>query len=129
MKTTYKTAAQTFFLLAALLPAAAQMEIAPDHFADDNSTIAAAPRLMAKVQTLQGQMEDCERQLQQKSDMVEKARQEAISAAALGDSAAAYIDVYRQQEMELETLKAALTPKMDQTRKIIAGLDAPANFR
>lgn len=122
MKITYKTAAQSALLLAACLAAAAQSEIAPDHFPDQASTVAFAPRPEAQVQTLQTRLEDYENLLRAKLEQVENARQEAISAGIQGDGAGPFIDAYRQQEMELETLQAALTPKIDEARKVIAGL-------
>ena len=125
MKTTFKTAAQSMMLLAACVAAVAQSEIAPDHFPDQPSPVAAAPRQEAQVRPVQTRLEDYEKLLQAKQEQVENARQEAISAGIQGDDAAPFIDFYQQQQMELEVLQAALTPKIDQARATIAGLNRP----
>ena len=122
MKTTYKTAAQSLLLLAACLAAVAQSEIAPDHFPDQASPVALAPRQQAQLRPVQTRLDDYENLLQAKREQVENARQEAISAGIVGDGAGSFIDEYRQQQMELEALQAALTPKIDQERATIAGL-------
>ena len=84
MKTTYKTAAQSLLLLAACLTAVAQSEITPDHFPDQASPVAFAPRQEAQVQALQTRLEDYEKLLRAKREQVESARQEAISAGIHG---------------------------------------------
>lgn len=127
MKTTYKTAAQSLLLLAACLTAVAQSEIDPDHFPDEPSPVALAPRQEAQLRPVQTRLEDYENRLRAKREQVEDARQEAISAGVQGDGAGSFIDEYRQQQMELEALQAALTPKIDETRKIIAGLTHAAS--
>ena len=125
MKITYKTAAQSLLLLAACLAAVAQSEIAPDHFPDQAVLVASASRQEAQVRPVQTRLEDYEKLLQAKRDQVENARQEAISAGIQGDGAGSFIDYYRQQLMELEALQAALTPKIDEARKVIAGMSSP----
>jgi hypothetical protein len=125
MKITYKTAAQSVLLLAACLAAVAQSEIAPDHFPDEPSPVAFAPRQQAQVQPVQKRLEDYENLLRAKMEQVENARQEAISAGIMGDGAAPFIDAYRQQQIELEALQASLTPKIEQARAIIAGMNGP----
>ncbi len=132
MKITYKTAAQSVLLLAACIAAVAQSEIAPDHFPDQASPVAFAQRQEAQIRPLQTRLEDYENLLRAKQEQVEDARQEAISAGIQGDGAAPFIDAYRQQQAEMETLQAALTPKIDQARAMIAGLkisDFPAQAR
>ena len=132
MKITYKTVAQSLLILAACLAAVAQSEIAPDHFPDEASPVASAPRLEAQVRPVQTRLENYENLLQAKRQQVENARQEAISAGIQGDGAGPFIDAYQQQQMELETLQAALNPKIEQARAIIAGLnsaDSPAPLR
>jgi len=123
MKTTFKTAAQSMMLLAACVAAVAQSEIAPDHFPDQAVLVASAPRQEAQVRPLQTRLEDYEKLLQAKREQVENARQEAISAGIQGDGAGSSIDFYQQQQMELEALQAALTPKIDQARATIASLN------
>jgi hypothetical protein len=125
MKTTYKTAAQSLLMLAACLAAVAQSEIAPDHFPDQASPATFALRQEAQVRPLQSRLEDYENLLREKAEQVENARQEAISAGIQGDGAGSSIDFYQQQQVELEALQAALTPKIDQARATIAGLNSP----
>jgi hypothetical protein len=125
MKTTYKTVAQSLLLLAACIAAVAQSEIAPDHFPDEASPIASAPRQEDQMRPVQSRLENYEHLLQAKAELVENARQEAISAGILGDGAGSFVDAYREQQTELEALQAALTPKIDQARATIAGLNNP----
>lgn len=125
MKTTYKTAAQSLLLLAACFTAVAQSEIAPDHFPDQPSSAVSAPRQVAQVQPVQTRLEDYENLLQAKQEQVECARQEAISAGIQGDGAEPFIEAYLQQQMELEALQAALSPKIDQARAVIAASNLP----
>jgi hypothetical protein len=121
MKITYKTAAPSLLFLAACLPMAAQAGINPDQ----TSAGITVPSRQAEVRTLQGQLEGYEQQLRVKSETVEQARQEAISAGIQGDGAGSYIDAYRRQQMELEALQAALAPKIDRARNQIADLTSP----
>jgi hypothetical protein len=125
MKITHKTVAQSLLLLAACVTAVAQSEIAPDHFPDQAAPVAFAPRQEAQVRPLQTRLEDYQQQLRVKSEMVENARQEAISAGIVGDGAGPFIEAYREQQVELEALEAALTPKIEQARKLIADLNRP----
>jgi hypothetical protein len=120
MNFTLKTAAQSLLILAASMTAVAQSEISPDHFSDGPSQEAYTSQ--TQVQTLQSRLEDCQRQLDAKVDQVEQARQEAISAAALGDGAASYIDSYRKLQVEEEVLRAALVPQINQAHKLMAGM-------
>ena len=125
MKTTLKTVAQSMLLLAACVAAVAQSEIAPDHFPDQSSLVASAPRQEAQVRPVQTRLEDYENLLRAKQEQVENVRQEAISAGIQGDGAGSFIDAYRQQQAELEALQASLTPKIDQARATIASLNNP----
>jgi hypothetical protein len=87
---------------------------------------------VAQVQPVQTRLEDYEKLLREKAEQVENARQEAISAGIAGDGAGPFIDFYQQQQMELEALQAALTPKIDQARATIASLnrlDSSASLR
>lgn len=120
MKTTYKTAAQSLLLLAACLTAVAQSEIAPDHFPDEASSVALAPRQEAQIRPAQTRLEDYANLMRAKQEQVENARQEAITAGIQGDGAGSFIEAYQQQQMELEALQAALTPKIDEARAVIA---------
>lgn len=114
MKITYTTAAQCLLFLAACLPAAAQP-----------STQMSASTKESQVKTLQQQLESYEQQLRTKAELVENDRQTAISAGIQGDGAGPFIDAYRQEQKELEALQAALTPKIGQTRAMMANLTVP----
>jgi uncharacterized protein YukE len=132
MKFTHKTVAQSLLLLAACVTAVAQREITPDHFPYQAAPVDLASRQDAQVRPLQSRLEKYEGLLRTKLEHVENARQEAISAGIQGDGAGSFIDFYRQQQAEMEALQAALTPKIDQARKQIAGLtnaDFPASLR
>jgi peptidoglycan hydrolase CwlO-like protein len=120
MKITYMTAAQLLLLFAACLPAAAQAGVNP------SSTQTSAGMKEAQVKTLQQQLDGYQQQVRAKAEQVENARQEAISAGIQGDGAGPFIDGYRQEQKELEALQAALTPKIEQTRTLIASLTTPA---
>jgi hypothetical protein len=74
---------------------------------------------------LRGRLDDYTQQLRVKSEIVEQARQEAISAGILGDGAGPWIDTYRQQRTELEQLQAALAPQINDVRSQIAALTSP----
>jgi hypothetical protein len=125
MKITYKTAAQSLLLLAACLTAVAQNKITPDHSPAKASPVASAPRQETQLRPLQSRLEEYEKLLREKVQQVEDARQEAISAGIVGDGAGPFIDACREQQMELEALQAALTPKIDQIRALIADLNSP----
>jgi hypothetical protein len=122
MKTTYMTAAQGLLLLAACLPAAAQAGVNPNHSSPAQIS-ASAPE--SQIRTLKALLEGYQRQLEAKADLVERSRQEAISAGVVGDGAGPIIDAYRQELEEMEALQTALTPKIEQTRTLIASLEKP----
>jgi hypothetical protein len=126
MKITYVTAAQFLLLSAACLSAAPQAGVNPNNGSEGISAQISASTKEAPVRTLQRQLESYEQQLRAKAELVENARQEAISAGIQGDGAGPYIDACRQEQKELEALHAALTPKIEQTRAMIANLTMPA---
>lgn len=127
MKIKHILTAQCLLLAASCLRLAAQAEINPDHFPDEPSPAVSVPQpaIQARVQALHAQMEAWEKQLQTKSEMVEEARQQAVSAGIQGDGAGSYIDTYRQQQKEMQMLQAGLVPKIEEARSIIADLTAP----
>ncbi len=118
------TSAQFLLFLAVCMPAAAQKQIGPDrHQAQSASAVSAALRADdTQIRSLQLRLKNCEEQLRQKSERVEDARQQAISAGIQGDGAGAFIDVYREQQKELESLQAELAPQIAQAQKLIAEL-------
>jgi hypothetical protein len=125
MKITYMTAAQSLLFLAACVPAAAQANVNQNHRSDGSSQSSASTQ-EPQVEALQPQLKSYEQQLQAKVEQVENARQEAISAGIQGDGAGPFIDVYRQEQKELELLQAALAPQIERTRAMIANLTMPA---
>jgi hypothetical protein len=126
MRITCTTAARCLWFLAAWLPAAAQINVNPNHSSAGSSAQTSASTKEAQVKALQRQLERCEQQLRAKTERVEEARQEAISAGIQGDGAGPFIDAYRQEQKELEVLHAALAPQIEQTRTMIANLTVPA---
>jgi hypothetical protein len=125
MKITYTIAAQGILFLAACLPAAAQADVNPNHGSDGSSQISAGTH-ESQVKGLQRQLESYEQQLRAKSEQVENARQEAISAGIQGDGAGPFIDAYRQEQKELGVLQAALAAQIARTRTMMANLTVPA---
>jgi hypothetical protein len=120
MKATYKVAA--LFSLAAFLSAAAQMEVNPRHDSEHSASVVQASQPEAEISTLRQNLEGYEQQLRAKFELVEEARQEAISAGIQGDGAQAYIDAYRREQREADSLRAALTPQIEHMRATIAAL-------
>jgi hypothetical protein len=127
MKIKHIITAQFLMLLAACLQPAAQTKTSTDHRPDETSPAMSAPRLAAqvRVRTLRGRLDDYTQQLRVKSEIVEQARQEAISAGIQGDGAGPWIDTYQQQRKELEQLQTALAPQIDDVRSQIAALTSP----
>jgi hypothetical protein len=127
MKIKHILTAQCLLLAAACLQLAAQTKINPAHSPDEASASISVPRpvAQARVQALRTQLEAWEKQLQMKSEMVEEARQDAVSAGIQGDGAGPYIDTYRQQQKEMTLLKVNLTPKIEEARNLIADLTRP----
>jgi hypothetical protein len=111
-------------LLAA--PAWAQFEVSPDHFeSDQDPKMASAHQaeLQGQVRDLQAQIVSNQTRIQAKSEMVEDARQEAISAGIQGDGAGAYLELYRLQQEQLELLQQSLTTQIALARNTIADLE------
>lgn len=124
MNITHKITAHALLLLAGWSLAAAQAEINPDHYPAEPlaAAIAPSPATNAQIRALQVRLDNYEQQLREKTEQVEAARQEAISAGIQGDGAGAYIDDYRGLQKELDVLRAALGPQIEQVRNLIAAL-------
>ncbi|HKF20972.1 MAG TPA: hypothetical protein VKE93_05355 [Candidatus Angelobacter sp.] len=112
MKITYMTAAQALLFLAVCLPEAAQTSVNPNHGSDRSPQISVSTQ-EDQVKARQQQLEGYEKQLRAKAEQVENARQQAISAGIQGDGAGPFIDAYRQEQKELEVLKATLAPQIE----------------
>lgn len=133
-----------WLFLFVLLGAAAwaQTEIMPDHYPDEAAPASAAlgSEQQSRIQVLQSRIARCEQQLRAKFEMVENARQEAISAGIQGDGAGSSIDEFRRQQHELDLLAMSLEPQITQVknairdlqnqRTVVASAKVPArNFR
>ena len=113
--------------LAVIQPAAAQFEIAPDHF--DNTRVTqteqsarAEQNLRKSIAEEQSLLERYEGQLAAKAQQVENLRQEVISAGIVGDGAGLYLTSFHNGQQELLALKDSLSPLMDSSREVLAAL-------
>jgi hypothetical protein len=107
-------------------PAWAQFEVSPDHFESDQDSMTASAHqteLQGQVRDLQAQIVSNQARIRAKSEMVEDARQEAISAGIQGDGAGAYLEAYRVQQDQLELLLQSLTTQIALARNTIADLE------
>jgi hypothetical protein len=108
------------------VPAWAQFEVSPDHFdSDQDSKTASAHQteLQGQVRDLQAQIVSNQARIRAKSEMVEDARQEAVSAGIQGDGAGTYLEAYRLQQDQLEPLQQSLTTQIALARNTIADLE------
>lgn len=125
MKLTHTTTAQFLLLLAACMPAAAQKQTGPDpHQVEAASPVSRAFRAdNAQITSLQLQLTNYQEQLTQKAQRVEEDRQQAISAGIESDGAGPLIQVYLQEQKELDSLQAALAPKIENVQRSIADVN------
>jgi hypothetical protein len=113
--------------LAVTQPAAAQFEVAPDHFdsprsAQTQASARAEQKLQESMADEQALLDHYLEKLAVKAQQVEILRQEAISAGINGDGASELVASFRVQEQELHSLQASLAPLMDFSREVLAGL-------
>jgi len=95
-------------------PAWAQFEVSPDHFESDQDSKSASAHeteLQIQISDLQDQIGSYLANIQAKSEMVEEARQAAISAGIQGDGAGSYIESYRLHQKQLELLQQSMTTR------------------
>jgi len=95
-------------------PAWAQFEVSPDHFESDQDSKTASTHeteLQIQISDLQDQIGSYMANIQAKSEMVEEARQAAISAGIQGDGAGSYIESYRLHQKQLELLQQSMTTR------------------
>jgi hypothetical protein len=107
-------------------PAWAQFEVSPDHFESDQdsmTTSAHQTELQGQVRDLQAQIVSNQARIRAKSEMVEDARQESISAGIQGDGAGTYLEAYRLQQEQLELLLQSLTTQIALARNTITDLE------
>jgi hypothetical protein len=119
MKTTYRAAA--FFSLAAVLTAGALMKIDRGHPSDQSSPLVLVSQ-QTDVNLLREKLKDYEEQLRVQRELVENARQDAISAGIQGDNAQANIYAYQDLQEQTKALEATLVPQIKQLRATIATL-------
>ena len=123
MKITYRAAA--FFSVAAVLTAAALMKIDRGHLSEQQrSPLVLVSEQETEVNGLQEKLKKSEEQLRAQLELVENARQDAISAGIQGDGAQDYVYVYQREQAQAELLQAALVPQIKQMRATIATLAA-----
>jgi hypothetical protein len=121
MKSLKTIATLTLFALATVSFAAAQAEINPDHFPDPPA-VAMKAEVQTQINNLQARVQGCEARMKAESEKLEALRQEAISAAALGDGAGDFVSAYRaEKETAYATLKT-LAMEIASTNKDIASL-------
>jgi len=126
MKNLTKIATLALFSLATMASAAAQADVNPDHFPDLPS--AAAPTVTAEAQTqinaLETRIQDCEARMQQQSEMLEKARQEVISAGIQGDGAGDLMSSYQAEEQRVGRMQKALDTEIASAKRDLDMLKA-----
>jgi hypothetical protein len=117
--------------LAAIQPASAQFEVAPDHFDNARSTqteqsARAEQKLKENIAEEQSLLDNYAGQLAAKAQQVENLRQEVISAGIVGDAGGDGADLYlaglHAGQWELQALKDSLEPLMDSSREVLASL-------
>jgi len=120
MKITYRAAA--FFSVAAVLTAAALMKINRGHPSEQASSSALSSQQEIEVNVLQEKLKNYEEQLRAQLELVENARQDAISAGIQGDGSQDYIYLYQEEQARADVLQATLVPQINQMRATIATL-------
>jgi hypothetical protein len=113
--------------LAAIQPASAQFEVAPDHFdnarsAQTEQSARAEQNLRESIAEEQSLLDNYAGRLSAKAQQVENLRQEVISAGIGGDGAGLYLAWFHTGQRELQALKDSLDPLMDSSREVLAGL-------
>jgi hypothetical protein len=120
-----RISASSFLFALLATPAWPQAEVNPDHFPDQAfSGTLASSTLQARIQDQQALLTVYETQLRVKAKMVEEVRQETISAGIQGDGAGSYLDAYRDQQEQLQSLQQSLAVQIAQARNTIASLQA-----
>ncbi len=126
--TMMKLATASTLLLAAALPAGAQSEISPDHFAENSSINApvqatAQPPAEVKAQMAaeQARLDGYQAQISEMESQVEEDYQAAVSGVP-GDEAGQMI-AYNAHRNECEELKQALAANIREARENLARLE------
>jgi hypothetical protein len=121
MKSLKTIATLTLFALATVSFAAAQAEINPDHFPDPPA-VAMKAEVQTQINNLQARVQGCEARMKAESEKLEALRQEAISAAALGDGAGDFVSAYRAEKETADATLKTLAMEIASTNKDIASL-------
>ncbi len=123
-----KLATASTLLLAAALPAGAQSEISPDHFAENSSINAPVQAglqppdaVKAQMAAEQARLNGYESQISEKEQQAQADYQAAISTYP-GDEAGQMI-AYNLHQRECEQLKQALAANIREARENLARLD------
>jgi chromosome segregation ATPase len=121
-----RMASVSVLMLAAALTASAQFEVAPDHFVDDNVSVAAstpaADRLQQEIAEQQAALQASKAMLQTGEEKVEQLRQEAISAGIQGDGAGPQISAYREEQTRFEVLRSSLASRITTAEATLVSL-------
>ncbi|HYX53865.1 MAG TPA: hypothetical protein VE783_10480 [Candidatus Limnocylindrales bacterium] len=110
--------------------AAAQFEIAPDHFQewpDSYSQKKLATTLNVDQEQLaaaQQELANCQALLEEQATAVEQARDSAVGSGAMGDLASIYLDQQNTESVRLQALERQLAPRMALARAILQGSQA-----
>jgi hypothetical protein len=121
MKSLKTIATLTLFALATVSFAAAQAEINPDHFPDPPA-VAMKAEVQTQINNLQARVLGYEARMKAESEKLEALRQEAISAAALGDGAGDFVSAYRAEKETADATLKTLAMEIASTNKDIASL-------
>ena len=107
--------------------AAAQFEIAPDHFKDWPDSVSQSKLATTfdvdqdQIAAAQRELDECQALLASQQAAVEQARETAVGAGAMGDLASIYLDQQDNEVLRLQSLQRELAPRMTLARAIIQG--------
>jgi hypothetical protein len=125
MKTLTQTLALCLLTMGTAMHVMAQAEVNPDHFPDESASATSAQvELQSEIQQEEARIKAYESQLRAKYEMVEKVRNDAISAGLQGDGAECFSDEYRAQMTQLSDMWQSLRPQIMMAQNNIASLEA-----
>ena len=122
MKSLKTIATLTLFALATVSFAAAQAEINPDHFPDPPAVPMKAA-VQTQINNLQARVQGCEARMKAEQEKLEALRQEAISAGAMGDGAADFVNSYLAEKETVDATLKTLAMEVSAANKDIASLE------
>lgn len=125
MKTLTQTLALCLLTMGTAMHVMAQADVNPDHFPDESpSAQSAQVELQSQIQQEEARIKAYESQLRAKFEMVEKVRNEAISAGLQGDGAECFTDEYRAQMTQLGEMWQSMRPQIIVAQNTLASLQA-----